>query len=178
LALSNYPALIERPLEELLRDREALALRNKTLADAYHQKPFRHQMRRGLLSLLATTYVRASRRAARTDRILLIRPDHLGDLLLTTPAVRILKQHYPNTEIHALVGNWSAGVLANFDEVDMVLTVPFPGFTRDKTRKNWRTPYQFATQTARRLRRIGYAKAIILRPDHWWGAWEIGRAHV
>jgi len=168
--LKNLNRSIEKPLEELLKDREALAIRNRTLAEAYHQKPFRHQVRRLLLSSLASAYVPRSRRSEKTDRILLIRPDHLGDLLLSTPAIRALKAAYPNTQIHALVGPWAADVLANFDEVDVVLTLPFPGFTRsDKT--DWRSPYQFAFQTARRLRRIGYAKAVILRPDHWWGAW-------
>lgn len=166
----NLNDAIEKPLEELLNDREALALRNRTLAEAYHQRPFRHQMRKLLLNFLSTTYIPPSRTAAQTNRILLIRPDHLGDLLLTTPAIRTLRQHMPNTEIHALVGPWSAGVLANVSEVDVVLTVPFPGFTRgDKT--SWSSPYQYAIQTARRLRRIGYAKAIVFRPDHWWGAW-------
>ncbi len=168
--MKNLNQSIEKPLEELLKDREALAIRNKTLAEAYHQKPFRHQVRRLLLHSLASAYVPRSRRSEKTDRILLIRPDHLGDLLLTTPAIRALKAAYPNTQIHALVGPWSADVLANFDEVDVVLTLPFPGFTRsDQT--DWRSPYQFAFQTARRLRRIGYEKAAILRPDHWWGAW-------
>jgi heptosyltransferase-2/heptosyltransferase-3 len=168
--LNKWNQAIEKPLEELLKDREALAIRNKKLAEAYHQVPFRHHVRKLLLEILATTYIPPSRRAAKTDRILLIRPDHLGDLLLTTPAIQALRQHYPNTEIHALVGPWAAGVLANYDEVDLVLTIPFPGFTRGKD-GDWQSPYRFGIQTARRLRRIGYAKAIIFRHDHWWGAW-------
>ncbi|MEO0562307.1 MAG: glycosyltransferase family 9 protein [Chloroflexota bacterium] len=156
--------------DELMKDREALAVRNKTLADAIHQKPLRHRIRRLLLNFLATTYIPPSRTADQTDRILLIRPDHLGDVLLTTPAIQAIREAYPNTEIHALVGPWSAGVLENVDLLDLVLTVQFPGFTRGKN-KNWRSPYRYAIQTARRLRRIGYRRAVIFRPDHWWGAW-------
>ena len=62
-------------------------------------------------------------------------------------------------------------MLENLDAVDLVLTLPFPGFTRGKAQQSLRVPYQFAIQTARRLRKIGYAQAIIFRPDHWWGAW-------
>jgi len=51
-----------------------------------------------------------------------------------------------------------------------VLTINFPGFTRGRD-ADWRSPYRYAIQTARRLRRIGYAQAIVFRPDHWWGAW-------
>ncbi|MEM6285296.1 MAG: glycosyltransferase family 9 protein [Chloroflexota bacterium] len=163
--------IMEKPLEDLLRDREALAIRNKTLADAYHQTPLRHRVRRYFLNFLANAYVPPSRRAGVTDRILLIRPDHVGDVLLTTPAIRALRELYPHTEIHALVGPWAGNVLSNFDEVDLVLTIPFPGFTREAPPGDIRSPYQFAVQTSRRLRRIGYAKAIVFRPDHWWGAW-------
>jgi ADP-heptose:LPS heptosyltransferase len=33
-----------------------------------------------------------------------------------------------------------------------------------------RSPYQLAVSASRWLRRIGYDSAVILRPDHWWGA--------
>ncbi len=161
---------LESSIDELMKDREALALRNKTLADALHQMPIRHRLRRVLLRALAGVYVPSSRTAQQTDRILLIRPDHLGDVLLCTPAIYALRAAYPNTEIHALVGPWAAGVLATYDVVDLVLTIPFPGFTRGQP-TDWRSPYRYAVQTARRLRRIGYAEAVIFRADHWWGAW-------
>ena len=105
----------------------------------------------------------------RNERILLLRPDHLGDVLLTTPAIRALRAAHPDSEIHALVGSWSANVLANFSDLDVVLTLPYPGFTRLK-KAGWRSPYQLAATSARILRLIGYNTAIILRPDHWWGA--------
>ncbi len=104
-----------------------------------------------------------------TERILLIRPDHLGDMLLTTPAIHSLRAATPNAEIHMLVGPWSADVIANYPEVDLVLTLPFPGFSRTP-KIGLRSPYQLAIQSARFLRRIGYDSAVILRPDHWWGA--------
>jgi lipopolysaccharide heptosyltransferase II len=103
------------------------------------------------------------------SRILLIRPDHLGDVLLTTPAICALRAALPDAEIHALVGPWSAAVLAGYPEVDQVLTLPFPGFSRHP-KDSWRSPYQIAWNTAGYLRRIGYTSAVIFRPDHWWGA--------
>jgi heptosyltransferase-2/heptosyltransferase-3 len=60
-------------------------------------------------------------------------------------------------------------VLANYPEIDQVLTLPFPGFSRgDKT--SLRAPYDLAVLSARHLRRIKYTSALIFRPDHWWGA--------
>lgn len=166
---NSFEETLTASIEELMKDREALALRNRTMTEAMHQIPLRHQLRRGILQMLSLVHL-PSRRATQSNRILIIRPDHLGDLLLTTPAIHSLRKAYPNAEIHALVGPWSAGVLQNNPDLDLVLTIPFPGFTRG-TGGNWHTPYQYAIQTAARLRRIGYAQALIMRHDHWWGAW-------
>lgn len=149
-------------------DRDALVLRNRSMAAAFHATPIRHQVRRALLHTLALV-PRLPVRRVPGQRILLIRPDHLGDVLLTTPAIRALRRAIPNAEIHALVGPWSSRVLAHYSEVDTVLTLPFPGFSRQPN-ENLRSPYQLAFDAARHLRRIAYDAAIIFRPDHWWGA--------
>ena len=149
-------------------DRETLVIRNQTMAAAFHSTPIKHQARRALLNLASHLPIPAARRA-HPNRILLIRPDHLGDVLLTSPAIHALKNANPQLEIHALVGPWSADVIANFPEVDLVLTLAFPGFSRT-AKISFRSPYQLAVATAARLRRIGYGSVIILRPDHWWGA--------
>ncbi|MCC6611986.1 MAG: glycosyltransferase family 9 protein [Anaerolineae bacterium] len=149
-------------------DREALVLRNRAMAEAFHKLPLKHQARRAALMTLAHLPM-WRRRTSETGRILLIRPDHLGDVLLTTPAIHMLRQRLPDAEIHALVGPWSADVLANDPALDAVLTLDFPGFSRIP-KQSLRSPYELAFQTARQLRRIGYDTAFILRPDHWWGA--------
>jgi lipopolysaccharide heptosyltransferase II len=149
-------------------DREALVFRNRSMAAAFHSVPLKHLVRRTGLSLLAEIPRLPARRPERL-RILLVRPDHLGDVLLTTPAIHALRQTLPHAELHALVGPWSARVAASYPEIDTVLTVPFPGFSREP-KENWQSPYQLAFNTARRLRRIAYHAAIIFRPDHWWGA--------
>ncbi len=149
-------------------DRQALVIRNQAMTEAFHSTPLKHQARRTLLKLASYLPVPTGRRT-HTNRILLIRPDHLGDVLLTSPAIHALKNANPQLEIHALVGPWSADIIANFPEVDLVLTLPFPGFSRT-AKTSIRSPYQLAVSTAARLRRIGYGSAIIMRPDHWWGA--------
>jgi ADP-heptose:LPS heptosyltransferase len=149
-------------------DREALVARNRRLAAAFHAAPLKHQIRRMLLELLARSPLPTAM-TRRTHRVLLIRPDHLGDVLLTMPAVHALRAALPYIELHALVGPWSAEVVASYPDFDAVLTLPFPGFSR-RPGGNWRSPYELAFRSAGHLRRIGYERAIILRPDHWWGA--------
>ena len=149
-------------------DREALVLRNRTLTEAFHTTPVKHRVRALLLKSLS--YLPPPlQRPIENERILLIRPDHLGDVLLTTPAFHALRRAMPDAELHALVGPWSAEVLSHTDQVDQVLTLPFPGFARGENR-NWRFPYELALSSATQLRRIGYSSAVVLRPDHWWGA--------
>ena len=146
-------------------DRESLARRNRRMALARHQPTAKHYVRNGVLSLIAKAPIPLQSGA--NKRILIVRPDHLGDLLLTTPAIRLIKRQRPELGIHVLCGEWCADLLADFKEVDQVLTLPFPGFRRGAAGA---TPYALALQSARKLRRIGYDSAIIMRPDHWWGA--------
>lgn len=149
-------------------DRETLVARNRQMAEAFHMLPLRHHVRRALLHTAARVPIRKSRGKG-MSRILLIRPDHLGDMLLTAPALHALRRARPLSEIHVLAGPWAAGVLAHYPEVDLVLTLPFPGFERT-LKEDLSSPYYLAISAARKLRRIGYNSAVILRPDHWWGA--------
>jgi len=138
------------------------------MAAAFHAMPLKHRIRRGLLQTLARLPTPTGKTSGAL-RILLIRPDHLGDVLLTTPAIHALRAVCPQAEIHALVGPWSAEILARYAEVDVVLTTDFPGFSRQPGHGR-RSPYIQAVRSALQLRRIRYDCAIILRPDHWWGA--------
>ena len=61
-----------------------------------------------------------------TPRILLVRPDHLGDLVLTTPVLSALKARVPDAQITFMVGPWASEVVARHPDVDQVLTCPAP----------------------------------------------------
>ena len=147
-------------------DRETLVARNQRMADAFRRPSAKHRLRDHLLSAIAKVPVIGQQ--PDSQRLLIIRPDHLGDVLLCTPAIQALKRMRPETSIHVLCGELSAEVLANYREIDRVLTLPFPGFERSNTSSPgaWR----LAWRTARMLRAIGYDCAIVMRPDHWWGA--------
>jgi ADP-heptose:LPS heptosyltransferase len=101
-------------------------------------------------------------------RMLLLRPDHLGDLVLTTPIFDALKQNAPNAHITMMVGPWSSEIVARHPGIDRLLTCPFPGFLR--TPQKALAPYILLFSVAKQLRRGHYDLAINLRPDFWWGA--------
>ena len=149
-------------------DRETLVARNIKMAEAFHRRSFKEKVRRAALYDLARLPIPMVKPPAR-ERILLVRPDHLGDMLLTTPAIHALRRARPDAELHVLAGPWSASLLADNEDVDVILTIPFPGFSRSP-KANLRSPYQQLWRSARQLRQIGYSSAVIFRPDHWWGA--------
>jgi ADP-heptose:LPS heptosyltransferase len=123
---------------------------------------------------------RATRRIApnlnRAPRILLVRPDHLGDMILVTPVLAALKERLPEAEITMMVGPWSREIVARHPAVAQCFTCPFPGFQRAAQKPL--EPYQMLFKTAQQLRAGNYDIAINLRPDFWWGAALIYLARI
>lgn len=109
--------------------------------------------------------------------LLLIRPDHLGDVLLLTPALHGLRRALPEARITLLIGPWSQGVVQDNPDLDAVITCPFPGFERRAKADAW-SPYRLLWAQARALRERGYDAAVVLRFDHWWGAWLAAAAGI
>ncbi len=75
-------------------------------------------MRDSLITLLTTILARAFptwRLPARVtfERILIIKPCCLGDVLLATPVIAAIQRAYPHAQIDFAVGSWSRPVVAN-----------------------------------------------------------------
>ena len=56
-----------------------------------------------------------------TKSILLIRLDHLGDVLLTTPAIRSLKKTFPQARITMVIKEWSLEAIKNNPRIDNII---------------------------------------------------------
>ncbi len=123
-----------------------------------------------LLIRLVALLLRPFARSAAPDprRILVIKPDHLGDVLLLTPALAALRHRFPQAHITVLVGPWATRLLADNPAVDTLLTCPFPGFVRGEAASILR-PYRTLLRYAGLLRAGRFDTAIIARDDHWWG---------
>lgn len=109
-------------------------------------------------------------------RVLLIRPDHLGDALFTTPALAELRRALPGAQITFLVGPWAREAVARNANIDEVQICAFPGFRRGAQRVL--EPYRLLWRLAGELRRQRYDLALVLRPDFWWGAWLVYLAGI
>ncbi len=102
-------------------------------------------------------------------RLLLIRPDHLGDLILWLPAIKALREAWPEAYLAALVGPWAEPVLKLAPWVDDVITFELPYFAR-RPKTDPTEPYRILLNLARRLRAARFDVALNFRPDFWWGA--------
>ncbi|MGB0384113.1 MAG: glycosyltransferase family 9 protein [Ardenticatenaceae bacterium] len=119
---------------------------------------------------------KGGRVSSRPKSILLIRPDHLGDVLFLTPALRALRAAQPEAKITLLVGPWAKGLLTLNSDVDEVETLNFPWFNR-KSKKGLFQPYKLLQEEAAGLKGR-FDSAIICRFDHWWGAWLAAAAGI
>ncbi len=136
----------------------------------------RRQLRSLLLRAVRIVILPISSAPTRTSNILVIRPDHLGDVLFLTPALHALRRAQPNARITALVGPWAKSILANNPDVDHVETLAFPWFDR-KPKRGVLDPYQRLYAAASVLRGR-YDTALVCRFDHWWGAWLAAAAGI
>ena len=100
------------------------------------------------------------------ERILVIKLDHLGDVLLATPVFSNLRRAYPNAELHALTGTWSRVVLEKHPEVNKVIEYNSPFFSRT----GQPTPLRETFKLYRQLRRQKYDLMVELRGD-WRTVW-------
>ncbi len=100
------------------------------------------------------------------ERILVIKLDHLGDVLLATPVFSNLRRRYPDAELHALTGAWSRVVLEKHPDVNNVVEYDSPAFCRTGQPTSLRKTFNLYRQ----LRRQKYDLMVELRSD-WWTVW-------
>ena len=100
------------------------------------------------------------------ERILVIKLDHLGDVLLGTPVFSNLRRAYPNAELHALTGAWSRVVLEKHSDVSKVIEYNSPAFCRTGQPTSFRRTFKLY----RELRRQKYDLMVELRGD-WRTVW-------
>ncbi|HTK10501.1 MAG TPA: lipopolysaccharide heptosyltransferase II [Ktedonobacteraceae bacterium] len=106
-----------------------------------------------LLDLLQRPFVQRARKHPRS--IVVIKPCCLGDLVMTTPLLEVLRQNYPQATISYVAGSWSKVIVEHQESVDNVIdcgSVGIPGRYRLKD----------YFQLARMLRRKHFELAFVL----------------
>ena len=84
-------------------------------------------------------------------KILVIRSDNIGDLVLTTPVFTALRRHFPEARIEALVNSYNARVLEGHPDIDRLHV-----YTKAKhSDSRWGS----LSEWSQRLRQVGRLRA-------------------
>ncbi|MFC1729245.1 glycosyltransferase family 9 protein [candidate division KSB1 bacterium] len=62
--------------------------------------------------------------------VLILRPDHIGDMLLTTPFLAAMRKSFPDWNITVLCGSWSMPILKGNPNFNNVAVCDFPWLAR------------------------------------------------
>ncbi len=92
------------------------------------------------------------------QKILFVRTDRIGDVLMNLPALRTLRQTFPKAWIALLVDQNISGLLNGHPDLDEILYVSMGDWKKNFTAK-WRL--------ARKIRAIGFDLAIVSNSDKW-----------
>lgn len=68
--------------------------------------------------------------------ILVVRMDHLGDVLLATAVPKILKENFPESRVSFLTSSWSAPLLEHNPFIDEIVLYDAPWFSKGRYRRS------------------------------------------
>ncbi len=68
-------------------------------------------------------------------KILVIKLDHLGDLLLATPSLKLLRYSYPNARITLVVGPWGRQLMEGCPYIDVLLVCSSSWIVEGRSKK-------------------------------------------
>lgn len=110
----------------------------------------------------------------RFPRILFVRPDHIGDVLLTLPAVARLRRALPGAFTAYAAPPAAAAVAERCPHVDEAICVPFPSIGR-RDAAGFSAP---AALHAAAALTGSFDAALVLRPDDPWSGQLVAAAEV
>jgi len=103
-------------------------------------------------------------RRRRPPKVLVVKLDHLGDVVTATPVFRSVRRALPEAPIHVMVGPWAKELLAGNPYIDKVLTYDAGTFHRAVSpRADGRHPFRVMREAAAER----YTHIIDLRGDGW-----------
>ena len=94
-------------------------------------------------------------------RILLLRLERIGDLLMTLDAIALVRRYAPAARIDLVVGSWNRDLAGLISCVDSVETLDLPWMARERPPRSW----MGMTRQAWRWRSRHYDLAINFEPD-------------
>ncbi|MDD4894003.1 MAG: glycosyltransferase family 9 protein, partial [Candidatus Omnitrophica bacterium] len=91
------------------------------------------------------------------ERILIVRTDRIGDVLLSTPVIKAFRDNYPHAYIAMMVSPYGKSVVEDNPYLDEVIV-----YDKDAKHKSWPRSLKFA----RNLKKKKFDVAVILHPTN------------
>jgi len=88
-----------------------------------------------------------------TEKILIVGPAWIGDMVMAQTLFKTLRQQYPLAELHVLAPDWTRALLSRMPEINKAISLPF-AHGELNLKKRW--------QLGRSLRQANYSQAIVL----------------
>ncbi len=104
---------------------------------------------------------KATSKGEEFKRILVVRTDRIGDVLLSTPVLKGLRENFPHAYIAMMVSPYAKDIVEQSPFIDEVIT-----YDKDAKHKSWLKSIKFS----RNLKKRGFDLALILHP--------VNRAHL
>jgi heptosyltransferase-2 len=113
---------------------------------------------RAVREILVTSYeLRVTSYENDFKRILVVRTDRIGDVLLSTPAIRALRYNYPAAYIAVMVSPYAKEIVEGNPDIDEVII-----YDKDFKHRSWLRSLKFAS----RLGKKHFDLALILHPTN------------
>ena len=93
------------------------------------------------------------------NKIIIVKLDHIGDIILSMPAIRKIRQIFPEAIIDLLCGPWVKSIMENQPEINNIYTLAF--FNEDTG--NWNYNHDCVDEVIIRLKKEKYDLAVNLR---------------
>ena len=107
---------------------------------------------------------RKSNKIGKVENILFSNIGHMGDVIISTAVIDLLKSNYPKVKIGFLSGSWTLPIVKNSKLIDYVHTFDHVLLNKEKSLiKRLRTHYKTAKESKKEITSIGYDVAIDLR---------------
>ncbi|MFZ2357067.1 MAG: lipopolysaccharide heptosyltransferase II, partial [Candidatus Omnitrophota bacterium] len=108
--------------------------------------------------ILATSHKpQATSQKNNFKRILIVRTDRIGDVLLSTPVIKVLRDNYPHAYIAMIVSPYSKEIVDGNPYLDEVII-----YDKDRKHKSWLGSIKFS----RNLKKRKFDLALILHPTN------------
>lgn len=100
-------------------------------------------------------------------KILVSRPDHIGDVLMSTPVYHSLKDKFPNSKVVLICGTWGRSVVSNNPYIDEIWIIDCPWWTgiRKDVKKEEESFYARYKKLLKKIKQEQFDIFIELRSD-------------